>query len=81
MEKKFSRITSEEAGKLKADPLFVEAIKMPTRTDAQLTALLRRLAEKGYVSKGDFGWMSPAWVSEAFDDTLKVNAACVAPDA
>lgn len=27
------------------------------------------LASRGYVSEGDLGWFSPAWATEAFDDT------------
>ena len=77
----FNKLSAAQAARLKADEAFVRAMKMPTRTDSDLSAMVRRLAEKGYVTADDFGWGSPDWVSEAFEGTLKVNAACPKPEA
>jgi hypothetical protein len=76
----YNRVVREQAGKLKTDELFVKALKMRTLTDEQLTALLRKLAENGYVSADDFGWRSPTWVTDAFTD-VKVNPRCKPPQA
>ncbi|NMD08837.1 MAG: hypothetical protein GYA66_12770 [Phyllobacteriaceae bacterium] len=74
--RKHDRVVREQAAKLKQDVNFVKALKMRTLTDSKLTALFRSLASRGYVSEGDLGWFSPAWVTEAFDDTLKVRSIC-----
>jgi hypothetical protein len=79
--KKYTRVSREEALRLKADDKFVKAVKIRTLTDMQLTAMLRRLAEKGYVASDDFGWSKPYWVEDAFAGELKVNPACKSPAA
>ncbi len=79
--KKYTRVAREEALRLKADDAFVKAIKIRTLTDMQLTAMLRKLAEKGYVASDDFGWSQPYWVADAFAGDLKVMPACKSPAA
>lgn len=81
IEKTYMRVSAEQAAKLKKDETFVKAMKMPTRLDSELTAMMRRLAEKGYVAADDFGWGAPAWVEEAFEAELKVKASCPKPEA
>lgn len=74
--KKYTRVAQEQALKLKQDEAFVKATKMRTLIDPDLTALLRKLAAKGYVSEDDFGWRAPYWIADAFDKDLKVKPAC-----
>ena len=79
--KQYSRVSREQALRLKADEAFVKAMKIRTLTDMQLTVMLRRLAEKGYVTSGDFGWSQPYWVEDAFAGKLKVTPSCKSPEA
>lgn len=74
--KKHARVSREEAQKLKQDEAFVKAMKMRSLIDTELTALLRKLAAKGYIKEDDFGWRSPDWVMEAFGKSLDVKPAC-----
>lgn len=77
----FNKVSGEEAARLKRDTLFVMGMKMPSRIDSELTAMIRRLAAKGLLEEGDFGWTSPAWATEAFDSALKVTPVCPQPEA
>lgn len=77
--KRLNRVSREEALRLKADEKFVKAVKIRTLTDMQLSAMLRKLAEKGYVSSDDFGWSQPYWVEDAFTGKLKVTPSCKSP--
>jgi hypothetical protein len=81
VQEKLTRVSAMEAARLKKDEAFVKAMKMPSLLDSELTTMMRRLAEKGYVSADDFGWSAPAWVSEAFDGPLKVKSVCPKPEA
>jgi len=77
----FNKITGEQAARLKQDAAFVKAMKMPSRIDSDLTAMVRKLAAKGLLDEGDFGWTSPSWVTDAFSDDLKVTPVCKQPTA
>ena len=78
---KLNRVQGEQAQKLKQDAAFVKATKMRTLIDDDLTRMVGRLAAKGYLTGNDFGWRSPAWVTDAFTDELKVAPACKQPQA
>lgn len=79
--KTYNRVSKEEALKLKSDAAFVKAMKLPTVTDSELTAFVSKLAAKGYLSRNDFGWRSPSWVTDAFTEDLKVTPVCASPQA
>lgn len=77
----YTKVSAAQAAKLKADEAFVKAIKLRSLTDGELTALVRKLAVKAYITEDDFGWSSPSWVTDTFDGSYKVKPACVQPDA
>lgn len=57
-------------------PALLASMAVAQLPRSQLVEALRRLGEKGYVQKSDFGWFPDAMIADALADVQVVKPAC-----